>query len=239
MHARAEQTFHSEMSQLPTLEARLQSAGDVTHRKSAEDFGRFWKSQRVALRTGHRRRRLTFACSRRPLWRVPHVLGGGRWKSQNRKIVPLFQYVEEPLNSKVIKSFVPEQRSRQVFFVFRDSYVLCSMYIYIWTSHIHFAYSCIWIWYRVKVSQKSIMLLQKKNGDVNGRAQLINLKEYHSEKENIVCPVSWGYIIYRLHLCRSVRLPQLVFYGPVDWSYIIHWLHLCRGVRLPQRVSLI
>ena len=30
------------------------------------------------LRTGHPPRRLTFACSRRTLWRVPHVaLGGG------------------------------------------------------------------------------------------------------------------------------------------------------------------
>ena len=29
--------------------------------------------------------------------------GGGRWKSQNRKIVPLPPYFEEPLNSKVIK----------------------------------------------------------------------------------------------------------------------------------------
>ena len=55
--------------------------------------------------------------------------GGGRWKSQNRKIVPLSPYVEEPLNSKVIKGFVPEQRSRQVFFVFRDSYVLCSIFM--------------------------------------------------------------------------------------------------------------
>ena len=33
--------------------------------------------------------------------------------------------VEKPLNSKVIKSFVPELRSRKCFFVFRDSYVLC------------------------------------------------------------------------------------------------------------------
>ena len=53
-----------------------------------------------------------------------HVLGG-RWKSQNRKNVYLSPYVEEPLNSKVMKCFVPELRSRQVFFVFRDSYVLC------------------------------------------------------------------------------------------------------------------
>ena len=66
----------------------LVSVNDVTHRKRAEDFGRFWKSQWVETR--HRTRRLTFACSRRPLWRVPHVLvEGGRWKSQNRKIVPL------------------------------------------------------------------------------------------------------------------------------------------------------
>ena len=51
---------------------------------------------------------------------------GGRWKRQNWKIEPLSTYVEEPLNSKVIKCFVPEQRSRYVFFEFRDS---CSMYI--------------------------------------------------------------------------------------------------------------
>ena len=32
---------------------------------------------------------------------------GGGWKSQNRKNVDLSPYFEEPLNSKVIKSFVP------------------------------------------------------------------------------------------------------------------------------------
>ena len=50
---------------------------------------------------------------------------GGRGKSQDRKNVYLSPYVEKPFNSKVIKSFVPELRSRYVFFVFRDSYVLC------------------------------------------------------------------------------------------------------------------
>ena len=43
----------------------------------------------------------------------------------------LSPYVVKPFNSKVIKSFVPELRSRQVFFVFRDSYV-----IYIWVMNI-------------------------------------------------------------------------------------------------------
>ena len=56
------------------------------------------------------------------LWRVPHVVWG-RWKSQHRKMF-LSPYVESPLNSKVIKSFVPELRSRKCFFVFRDSYVI-------------------------------------------------------------------------------------------------------------------
>ena len=59
--------------------------------------------------------------------------GLGRWKSQNRKNVYLSPYVEEPLNSKVIKSFVPELRSRQVFFLFRDPmfyvYMLCTLYV--------------------------------------------------------------------------------------------------------------
>ena len=66
-----------------------------------------------------------------------HVVWG-RWKSQ----VYLSPYVEKPLNSKVIKSFVPELRSRQVFFVFRDSDVLYICYIYAWwTFYVHFTYS--------------------------------------------------------------------------------------------------
>ena len=43
---------------------------------------------------------------------------GDRWKSQNRKNVYLSPYVEEPLNSKVIKSFVPELRNRKCFSCF-------------------------------------------------------------------------------------------------------------------------
>ena len=113
-----------------------------------------------------RRRRLTFTCSRRPLWRVPHMLGaGGRWKSQYRKIVPLSPYVEEPLNSKVIKSFVPEQRSCQVFFVFQDSYVLS-----LWTFDVHFTHSHIMamVHYQEKserpqIADSKVMLWAKYN----------------------------------------------------------------------------
>ena len=58
------------------------------------------------------------------LRRVPRVVGD-RWKSQHRKIVYLSPYVEKPFNSKVIKSFVPELRSK----VFRVSGFLCFLYM--------------------------------------------------------------------------------------------------------------
>ena len=86
------------------------------------------------------RRLLTFACSRRPWAGVARDGVGSRWKSQNRKNVYLSPYVEEPLNSKVIKSFVPELRSRKCFSCFE----IPMFYVYmLWTLYVHFAYSCI------------------------------------------------------------------------------------------------
>ena len=98
------------------------------------------------------------------LWQVSHEMEG-RWKSQNRKIVPLSPYVEKPLNSKVIKCFVPEQRSRKCFSCFEIPmfYVICV--IYIWTSHVHFAYSCIWLWYNI-LNKKLGRLLMWRPGHV-------------------------------------------------------------------------
>ena len=93
----------------------------------AEDLVGFWRKS-VSCELDSERKRSTF----RPHWGQRNLCatgaardGGGRWKSHHRKIVYLSPYVEEPLNSKVIKGFVPELRSRYVFFVFRDSYVLC------------------------------------------------------------------------------------------------------------------
>ena len=54
-------------------------------------------------------------------------VGGGQADEKARiERLCLSPYVEEPLNSKVIKRFVPEQRSRYVFFEFRDS---CSIFM--------------------------------------------------------------------------------------------------------------
>ena len=99
---------------------------DVMHRKCARwILGILKKSVELSLAV--RRRRVTFASSQWPCGGCHTCWGGCRWKSQPRKNVYFSPYVEEPLNSKVIKSLVPEQRSRQAFFVFRDSYVLCYM----------------------------------------------------------------------------------------------------------------
>ena len=50
--------------------------------------------------------------------------GGGTWKIIIERLCISLPN-DETFNSKVIKGFVPELRSRYVFFVFRDSYVLC------------------------------------------------------------------------------------------------------------------
>ena len=51
-------------------------------------------------------------------------VGGADEKASIERLCISLPYVET-FNSKVIKGFVPELRSRYLFFVFRDSYVLC------------------------------------------------------------------------------------------------------------------
>ena len=96
----------------------------------------------VELSSGVRRGRLAFGTRRSQasgLVSGAHVVWG-RWKSQ----VYLSPHVEKPLNSKVIKSFVRELRSHQVFFVFWDSYVLC---IYVMNILCTFHISVSRVWY--------------------------------------------------------------------------------------------
>ena len=78
------------------------------------------------------------------LWRVPHVLGAGAdEKARIERMSISLPYVEA-FNSKIIKGFVPDLRSRYVFFVFRDSYVLC---IYLMNIRCTFHISVSWVWY--------------------------------------------------------------------------------------------
>ena len=73
------------------------------------------------------------------LWQVPHVLVGADGKVIIKRLCISLPYVET-FNSKVIKGFVPELRSCYVFFVFRDSYVLCICALWtLWTFYV-------WVW---------------------------------------------------------------------------------------------
>ena len=81
-------------------------------------FGDFLKKSVSSVETCLGRRQVSFACSRRPWAGGARDWGGGRWKIQNRKNVYLSPNIEEPLNSKVIKNFVPELRSRKYFSCF-------------------------------------------------------------------------------------------------------------------------
>ena len=94
------------------------------------------------------RRRLTFA---EALWRVPHeMVTGVRWKSLNRKNVYHSPYVEEPLNSKVIKSFVPELRNRKCFSCFEIP--MFNVYM-LWTFYVHFNIH-VWLCYKKEQSKE-------------------------------------------------------------------------------------
>ena len=100
-------------------------------------FWGFWKGQWVESSWALPREKTVgfrLLAEARPvaLWRVPHVLGvGADGKVIIERLCISLPYVET-FNSKVIKGFVSELRSRYVFFVFRDSYVLC---IYMYISH--------------------------------------------------------------------------------------------------------
>ena len=98
------------------------------------------------------RRRLTFACSPWPCGGCHTCFGEGDGKVSIERMY-LSPYFGKPFNSKVIKSFIPELRSRQVFFVFRDSYVLCIHVINILcTFHI----SVLWVCYIRPISILSL-----------------------------------------------------------------------------------
>ena len=119
---------------------------DVMHRKRAWRILGDWKKS-VELRTRLRTRRVDFRGSLRP---DEFVRYGHRtwWRADGKVIIERLcislPYVET-FNSKVIKGFVPELRSRYVFFVFRDSYVLC-IYVMKILCTFH-TYPYIWLCY--------------------------------------------------------------------------------------------
>ena len=118
----------------PRWETGLVSANDIMHRKRAEDFGNLKKVSRVENWTLNET--VDFRLLAEALGRC-RMRWGCRWKSQNRKIVPLSPYVEKPLNLKVIKSFIPELRSHKCFLCLE---IPMFYVIHIWTLYVHFTY---------------------------------------------------------------------------------------------------
>ena len=98
---------------------------------SAEDFGRFEKSQLVEIETRARQGETNLCATG-----AARDEGGADGKVRIERLY-LSPYVENPFNSKAIKSFVPELRSRKCFFMFRDSYVIYEYFMnIICTFHI-------------------------------------------------------------------------------------------------------
>ena len=133
------------MSQWKSLiEDMTRDVSDVMHRKRGL---RFEKSQLVEF--CRRRKTVDFRGSPKPgQWPCSRCR---TWFGADGKVSIkrwyLSPYVEKPFNSKVIKSFVPELRSRQVFFVFRDSYVIYALYEHYERfayryGYVYFTYSC-------------------------------------------------------------------------------------------------
>ena len=132
-----------------------EDVNDFMHRKRAR---RIWGDLKksVELRTTHRTRSVDFRGSQRPDEFVRYGRRT-RWGADRKSSIEILcpsPYVEEPLNSKVIKSFVPELRSR----VFRVSGFLCSMYICyehsMYVSHIH-----IWLLYKCFNPKRTMFII--------------------------------------------------------------------------------
>ena len=84
------------------------------------------------------------------LWQVPHMLGGAADGKTSIERLCLSPYVEKPFNSKVIKSFVPELRSRKripVFYIYMSMNIICTFHI-----------SISWVCYKVKSFQTEKLL---------------------------------------------------------------------------------
>ena len=146
---------------------------------------------------------------------------GGIWKSQHRKIFHHSPYVEKPFNSMVVKSFVPEQRSRKCFCV---SGFLCAL----WTFYVYFTYSC--------MAMLHFFVLFNV---VLGQFFLVHPRKYQC------CWVLFLllFLIYSLStlslLCKVlfIIINFLVFWY-ICWSsfFILHERH-CPGVNLFDEIS--
>ena len=116
------------------VKIKIPGQGDVNDVMHRRILGAFEKSQLSWVLP--RKKKGDFRLLAVALWRVPYVIGGGDVKATTERL-RLTPYVEKPFNSKVIKSFVPELRSRKCFSCFG----IPMFYVYmLWTFYERFAY---------------------------------------------------------------------------------------------------
>ncbi len=183
----------------------LRDVNDVMHRKRARRIFGIWKKVSW-VKFLPLKKMVDFRGSPRPC-------GGCRtWFGADGKVVIerlclSLPHVEKSFNSKVIKSFIPELRSRQVFFVFRDSYVIymCVMNI-LCTFHI----SVSWVCYTSALVRQ--LVSEKENSEYKPiKLRLkIDLVSYPSRAEGLV------YIYIYIYM--------IVFFS---FLFIIGCSHLC------------
>ena len=99
-------------------------------------FWGFWKSLLVEFLA--QKKKADFLLLAKALRQGAHVLGGGGADGKvSIERLYLSPYVEKPFNSKVIKNFVPELRSRKCFSCFG----IPMFYVYmLWTFYVRFTY---------------------------------------------------------------------------------------------------
>ena len=104
-------------------------------------FGEIWKKSVSWVEFLALKKTVDFRLLTEALWRV-HTWCRGRWKKSIERLC-LSPYIEKPFNSKVIKGFVPELRSRKCFSYFG----IPMFYVYmLWTFYVRFNIH-IWVWY--------------------------------------------------------------------------------------------
>ena len=120
----------------PGWETGLASANDVTRRKLAEDFVRYWKSQWVELRLDTGREGFTFVYSRDPWAGDARDSRGDEKARRERLCLSLLK------GNKKFRTWT-EKSLR----VFRISRFLCSMYMYIYEHYMSISHIHIRLWY--------------------------------------------------------------------------------------------
>ena len=138
--------------------------------------------------------------------RVSHVVVVVGWadgKVSVERLCLSFPYVEKPFNSKAIKSFVPELRSRKCFLCFGiPMFYICAL----WTFYVYFTYSCMAMLHTHTHTHTCLYIYRDRYIYIKSR---INYKIRLSQNKN-------G--IYTLYVCMYTLVDYLLTWRSETWN---------------------